>query len=89
MKKTTFTGTVGRTLAETNFKYHTVDTNPKGAPNVIYIVLDDMGFAQLGIGHKWQYFIHPFFIPVNCHNFMSQLIKLHCNMSSKSSKPNQ
>lgn len=48
MKKNTFTGTVGRTMAETRYKYHTVDTNPKDAPNVIYILLDDMGFAQLG-----------------------------------------
>lgn len=48
MKKTTFTGMVGRTLAETHFQYHTVDTNPKDAPNVVYILLDDMGFAQLG-----------------------------------------
>ena len=46
--KKQFTGTVGRTLAETKFKYHTTDTNPQNAPNVIYIVLDDMGFAQLG-----------------------------------------
>lgn len=48
MKKKTFTGTVGRTLADTRFRYHEVDTNPKDAPNVIYILLDDMGFAQLG-----------------------------------------
>ena len=48
MKKKTFTGTVGRTMAETKYKYHTVDTDPKNAPNVVYILLDDMGFAQLG-----------------------------------------
>lgn len=48
MKKNIFTGTVGRTLAETRYKYKTIDTDPKDAPNVIYIVLDDMGFAQLG-----------------------------------------
>ena len=48
MKKNTFTGTVGRTMAQTRYKYHTVDTDPKDAPNVIYILLDDMGFAQLG-----------------------------------------
>lgn len=48
MKKTTFVGTEGRTMAQTRYKYHTVDTNPKDAPNVIYILLDDMGFAQLG-----------------------------------------
>jgi arylsulfatase len=48
MKKQIFTGTVGRTMAETRYKYKTVDTNPKNAPNVVYIVLDDLGFAQLG-----------------------------------------
>lgn len=48
MQKKTFTGTVGRTMAETKYKYHTVDTDPKNAPNVVYILLDDMGFAQLG-----------------------------------------
>ena len=42
MKKKTFTGTVGRTMAETNYKYHTVDTDPKNAPNVVYILLDDI-----------------------------------------------
>lgn len=48
MKQTRFTGTVGRTMAQTRYNYHTVDTDPKDAPNVIYILLDDMGFAQLG-----------------------------------------
>ncbi|MBR1391894.1 MAG: arylsulfatase [Lachnospiraceae bacterium] len=48
MRRTEFTGTVGRTMAETRYQYHTVDTDPKDAPNVIYILLDDMGFAQLG-----------------------------------------
>lgn len=48
MKKRVFTGTVGRTMAETRYKYHLVDNNPKNAPNVIYILLDDMGFAHLG-----------------------------------------
>lgn len=48
MKERRFTGTVGRTMAETRYQYHTVDTDPKDAPNVIYILLDDMGFAQLG-----------------------------------------
>ena len=47
-KKQIFTGTVGRTMAETKYKYDVIDTDPKSAPNVIYIVLDDMGFAQLG-----------------------------------------
>lgn len=48
MQKNIFTGTVGRTMAETRYKYRQVDNNPKNAPNVIYILLDDMGFAQLG-----------------------------------------
>ncbi|MGN0376789.1 MAG: hypothetical protein ACI4ED_04065, partial [Suilimivivens sp.] len=46
--KREFTGTVGRTMAETKYSYHITDTNPKNAPNVVYIVMDDMGFAQLG-----------------------------------------
>lgn len=48
MQKNIFTGTVGRTMAETRYKYHQVNNNPENAPNVIYIILDDMGFAQLG-----------------------------------------
>ncbi len=48
MRKQTFTGTPGRTMAETRYKYNIVDNNPENAPNVIYILLDDMGFAQLG-----------------------------------------
>lgn len=46
--KKIFTGTVGRTMAETKYSYKTVSNDPKNAPNVIYIILDDMGFAQLG-----------------------------------------
>lgn len=48
MKKNIFNGTVGRTMKETHYSYQSTDTDPKDAPNVIYIVLDDMGFAQLG-----------------------------------------
>lgn len=48
MRKNTFIGTVGRTMAETRYKYRTVSNEPENAPNVIYILLDDMGFAQLG-----------------------------------------
>lgn len=48
MNKKIFTGTVGRTMAETHYQYHNINTDPKNAPNVIYILLDDMGFAQLG-----------------------------------------
>ena len=48
MKKSIFTGTVGRTIDDTEYRYRIVDTDPKNAPNVIYILMDDMGFAQLG-----------------------------------------
>ncbi len=48
MRKEIFTGTIGRTLSQTHYDYRIIDTNPKDAPNVIYILLDDMGFAQLG-----------------------------------------
>lgn len=48
MRKNTFIGTVGRTMAETRYKYRIVSNEPENAPNVIYILLDDMGFAQLG-----------------------------------------
>ena len=48
MKKRVFTGTVGRTMAETRYKYRMESNEPQNAPNVVYIVLDDMGFAQLG-----------------------------------------
>jgi arylsulfatase len=46
--KRIFTGTVGRTMAETRYEYRTEGNDLKNPPNVVYIVLDDMGFAQLG-----------------------------------------
>ena len=42
-----FTGTVGRTIFDTKYRYNTAPAQEK-KPNVIYILLDDMGFAQLG-----------------------------------------
>ena len=47
MGKATFTGTVGRTIFDTKYRYKTV-TQEEKKPNVIYILFDDMGFAQLG-----------------------------------------
>ena len=43
-----FIGRVGRTMAETELKFETVKKYPDGAPNVVYIVLDDLGFSGLG-----------------------------------------
>lgn len=48
MKKNIFTGTIGRTITDTKYRYQRIDTDPKNAPNVVYIVLDDMGFSHLG-----------------------------------------
>lgn len=39
---------IGRTIAESEARWGTDPTAPAGAPNVIMIVLDDVGFAQLG-----------------------------------------
>ncbi|MGN0153668.1 MAG: arylsulfatase [Lachnospiraceae bacterium] len=47
-KKQKFVGTIGRSIAETQFAFETKESPAKGKPNVIYIVLDDTGFAQLG-----------------------------------------
>lgn len=46
--KRKFTGTVGRTILDTKFSFDIKESPSKGKPNVIYIVLDDLGFAQLG-----------------------------------------
>lgn len=46
--KRIFQGTIGRTLEETQFDFRVQESPSKGKPNVIYIVLDDTGFAHLG-----------------------------------------
>lgn len=44
-----FTGQIGRSVAETTFAYEEVQPKyGKDAPNVLYIVLDDLGFSDLG-----------------------------------------
>lgn len=48
MAKQKFTGTIGRTMEETDYKYDSKEVRPKDAPNVVYILMDDMGFAHLG-----------------------------------------
>lgn len=48
MAKRKFKGTIGRTMAETEYKYDVKEVRPKDAPNVVYILMDDMGFAHLG-----------------------------------------
>lgn len=47
MAENKFIGTVGRTIFDTEYRYSRAPQQEK-KPNVIYILLDDMGFAQLG-----------------------------------------
>ena len=39
---------IGRTYKESKPSWESLPQAPKGAPNVIYLVLDDVGYAQLG-----------------------------------------
>lgn len=48
MAEKKFTGRIGRSLADTKLSFETKESPSKGKPNVIYILLDDLGFAQLG-----------------------------------------
>src|SRR5438045_1901624 len=42
-----FQGTVGRNLSETKQWWPEQKTAPKGAPNVVWILLDDVGFGAI------------------------------------------
>ena len=46
--KRKFTGREGFSLLDTKWDFEVTPSPSKGKPNVIYIVLDDLGFAQLG-----------------------------------------
>jgi arylsulfatase len=43
-----FKGKIGRTIGESTSDWPPLPRAPKGAPNVLYIVLDDVGYAALG-----------------------------------------
>jgi len=43
-----FNGKVGQTIGESTPDWPPLARAPKGAPNVMYIVLDDVGYAALG-----------------------------------------
>ena len=45
---TEFPGTVGRTVEESQPAWPMPRSSPSGAPNVVVLVLDDVGFGQLG-----------------------------------------
>lgn len=46
--KRKFTGREGQTLLDTKWDFEITPSPSKGKSNVIYIVMDDLGFAQLG-----------------------------------------
>ena len=48
MPTKTFTGTIGRTYADTDFSFDVESNLPQRHPDVVYIALDDTGFASLG-----------------------------------------
>lgn len=48
MQKVAFPGTIGRTYRESEPWLEPINAAPHGAPNVVVIVLDDVGFAHLG-----------------------------------------
>ena len=43
-----FQGCIGRTVAESEPWYEESPSAPPGAPNVVFVLLDDTGFAQFG-----------------------------------------
>ena len=45
---TTFAGTIGRTPEESTPAWPAPKRAPEGAPNVMFVVIDDMGFGHLG-----------------------------------------
>ena len=48
MPEETFQGVVGRTASESTPWWPQPPTAPDGAPNVVYVVFDDLGFADFG-----------------------------------------
>lgn len=49
MAKKIFNGKIGRTIMDTEYSYEDLpELRRADAPNVVYIVIDDLGFAQLG-----------------------------------------
>ncbi|MEP7214610.1 MAG: arylsulfatase [Anaerolineaceae bacterium] len=48
MPEETFQGVVGRTASESTPWWPKPPTAPEGAPNVVYVVFDDLGFADFG-----------------------------------------
>lgn len=48
MSEKKFIGHIGRTVMDTDYKYEVTEKHPENSPNVLYILLDDLGFSNLG-----------------------------------------
>ncbi len=47
-KESEFGGLIGRTYKESKSFWPEPVTAPAGSPNIVFIILDDVGFSQLG-----------------------------------------
>jgi arylsulfatase A-like enzyme len=47
-KNAAFKGTIGRTYRDSKAWWPEPPAAPKGAPNIVFIVLDDVGYSDLG-----------------------------------------